>query len=82
VAHELRKGRGDLMGAAMANGGKILTESDPEVSEAIDFVEYYAATARELRALPTVTVEPRGVVVVVPPWNFPIAIPCGGSARP
>ena len=80
VAHELRKARGRLMGAALANGGKILTESDPEVSEAIDFVEYYAATARELRALDTLESSPLGVVVVVPPWNFPIAIPCGGVA--
>ncbi|MBI4954979.1 MAG: proline dehydrogenase family protein [Myxococcales bacterium] len=80
VAHELRKGRGDLMGAALADGGKLLTESDPEVSEAVDFVEYYAATARDFRALPTVEAKPKGVVVVVPPWNFPLAIPCGGVA--
>ncbi len=78
VAQEMRRARADLMGAAMADGGKLLTESDPEVSEAIDFVEFYAATAREFRALETVDVEPQGVVVVVPPWNFPIAIPCGG----
>jgi len=80
VAHELRRGRGDLLGAAMADGGKILSESDPEVSEAIDFVEYYAVTARELRGLDTVDATPKGVVVVVSPWNFPIAIPCGGVA--
>src|SRR4029077_10246333 len=55
-------------------------ESDPEVSEAVDFVEFYRATARYFYALPGVTVAPRGVVVVVPPWNFPIAIPCGGIA--
>ncbi|HZO16131.1 MAG TPA: aldehyde dehydrogenase family protein, partial [Polyangiaceae bacterium] len=80
VANELRKARGDLMGAALADGGKIFTESDPEVSEAIDFVDFYAATARDFRALPTVKAAPKGVVVVVPPWNFPIAIPCGGVA--
>lgn len=80
VAEELRRSRATLMGAALANGGKILTESDPEVSEAIDFVEFYAATARDFRALPTLESEPLGVVVVVPPWNFPIAIPCGGVA--
>ncbi len=78
VADELRRGRAELMGAALADGGKLLTESDPEVSEAIDFVEFYAVTARELRALTTVDAAPKGVVVVVPPWNFPIAIPCGG----
>jgi RHH-type proline utilization regulon transcriptional repressor/proline dehydrogenase/delta 1-pyrroline-5-carboxylate dehydrogenase len=78
AAHELRRARGDLMGAAMANGGKLFTESDPEVSEAIDFVQFYAASARALASLTTVESEPIGVVVVVPPWNFPIAIPCGG----
>jgi RHH-type proline utilization regulon transcriptional repressor/proline dehydrogenase/delta 1-pyrroline-5-carboxylate dehydrogenase len=80
VAQELRIGRGDMMGAAMADGGKIFTESDPEISEAIDFVEYYAATARDFRAMNSVEVEAQGVVVVVPPWNFPAAIPCGGIA--
>ncbi|RLB52185.1 MAG: proline dehydrogenase, partial [Deltaproteobacteria bacterium] len=80
AALELRRARGDLMGAALADGGKVLTESDPEVSEAIDFVQFYAASARSLNALPTVDVRPLGVVVVVPPWNFPIAIPAGGVA--
>jgi len=80
VAYQLRVARADLMGAALADGGKLLTESDPEVSEAIDFVEYYAATARVFQTMETVTATPRGVVVVVPPWNFPIAIPCGGVA--
>lgn len=80
VAHQLRISRGDLMGAAMAEAAKIFTESDPEVSEAIDFVEYYAASAKEMGEIDTVKAEPMGVVVVVPPWNFPIAIPCGGIA--
>jgi RHH-type proline utilization regulon transcriptional repressor/proline dehydrogenase/delta 1-pyrroline-5-carboxylate dehydrogenase len=80
AAHELRKARGDLMGAALADGGKLLSESDPEVTEAIDFVDYYAVTARAFRALDTVEAAAKGVVVVVPPWNFPIAIPCGGVA--
>ncbi len=78
VAHELRRGRADLIGAAMADGGKVITESDPEVSEAIDFAEFYPASARALRKLETVESRPKGVVAVVPPWNFPIAIPCGG----
>ena len=78
VAVELRRARGDLMGAALAEGGKTLLESDPEVSEAIDFVEFYSATARMFEDLPNAAVSSRGVVVVVAPWNFPIAIPCGG----
>jgi RHH-type proline utilization regulon transcriptional repressor/proline dehydrogenase/delta 1-pyrroline-5-carboxylate dehydrogenase len=80
VAQELRRSRGDLLWAALANSGKLLTEGDPEVSEAIDFVEFYRASAREFFELPTVTASPVGVVAVVPPWNFPIAIPCGGVA--
>ncbi|MEI9892825.1 MAG: bifunctional proline dehydrogenase/L-glutamate gamma-semialdehyde dehydrogenase [Chthoniobacter sp.] len=80
VAMELRRARGDLLWAALANGGKTLTESDPEVSEAIDFVEFYRASAREFFELPSVHARGLGVVVVVPPWNFPIAIPCGGMA--
>ncbi len=78
VAEELRRARGDLMGAALANTGKTLAESDPEVSEAVDFVEFYAETARAFHELPGVTAKGKGVVVVVSPWNFPIAIPCGG----
>jgi RHH-type proline utilization regulon transcriptional repressor/proline dehydrogenase/delta 1-pyrroline-5-carboxylate dehydrogenase len=80
VAQELRRARGDLMWAALANGGKTLAESDPEVSEAVDFVEFYRSTARFFFEQPGVKASPRGVVVVVPPWNFPIAIPCGGIA--
>jgi len=80
VAQELRMTRGDLMGAALADGGKTLMESDPEVSEAIDFLEFYRDTARWWQQLPTLRARPKGVVVVVPPWNFPIAIPCGGVA--
>jgi RHH-type proline utilization regulon transcriptional repressor/proline dehydrogenase/delta 1-pyrroline-5-carboxylate dehydrogenase len=80
VAQELREARGDLMGIALAEGGKTLSESDPEVSEAIDFVEFYARTADDFRDINGLTATPRGVVVVVSPWNFPIAIPCGGVA--
>jgi RHH-type proline utilization regulon transcriptional repressor/proline dehydrogenase/delta 1-pyrroline-5-carboxylate dehydrogenase len=80
VAQELRKARGALIHAAIANGGKTIAEADPEVSEAVDFVEFYRASARAFYELPQVHCFPRGVVAVVPPWNFPIAIPCGGIA--
>ncbi len=80
VAQALREARGDLMGAALADGGKTLPESDPEVSEAVDFLEFYRATARWWQQLPALKAEGNGVVVVVSPWNFPIAIPCGGVA--
>ena len=80
VADEVRLARGSLMGATLAEGGKTLLESDPEVSEAVDFIEFYSQSALTLDQLEGVTAQGRGVVVVVAPWNFPIAIPCGGIA--
>ncbi len=80
AAQQIRVRRADLIGAAMAEGGKTIAESDPEVSEAIDFVEFYAAAALELQQDVRSCARPVGAVVVISPWNFPIAIPCGGVA--
>jgi RHH-type proline utilization regulon transcriptional repressor/proline dehydrogenase/delta 1-pyrroline-5-carboxylate dehydrogenase len=80
VAQRIRERRADLMGIALAEGGKVLLESDPEVSEAVDFCEFYARSAEAFAELPDVEAQGTGVVAVVPPWNFPIAIPCGGVA--
>ena len=80
VAQELRIARGDLIGAAIADAGKTIAESDPEVSEAIDFVEFYAKCALDLQMDLSLGAKPSGIVAVVSPWNFPIAIPCGGIA--
>ena len=80
VAQELRVARSELIGAAIADAGKTILESDPEVSEAIDFVEFYARCAFELQKDTSLGAKPSGVVVVISPWNFPIAIPCGGIA--
>jgi RHH-type transcriptional regulator, proline utilization regulon repressor / proline dehydrogenase / delta 1-pyrroline-5-carboxylate dehydrogenase len=66
--------------------GKALQEADAEVSEAIDFCRYYAAEMERLekgidRNLPGETNSyrywPRGIAVVISPWNFPLAIPTG-----
>ena len=78
AAREIRLARGDLIGAAMAETGKILTEADPEVSEAVDFVEYYPYSKRLFKDLKGVVSKGRGAGLVISPWNFPIAIPCGG----
>lgn len=78
VAQNLRVRRGDLIGAMLAEGGKTVTEADPEVSEAIDFCEFYPLTAKYWDEFPTISTRPRGVVAVITPWNFPLAIPCGG----
>jgi RHH-type proline utilization regulon transcriptional repressor/proline dehydrogenase/delta 1-pyrroline-5-carboxylate dehydrogenase len=78
VAAELRKARADLIGAAAANTGKVFTEADVEVSEAIDFAEYYPLSVKRFHDIDTLQARGKGVGVVVSPWNFPIAIPCGG----
>ncbi len=80
VADLLAIARGELMGAMLAEGGKLLSESDPEVSEAIDFCRFYGRSAEYFHHVPGLEAEGRGVVVVVSPWNFPLAIPCGGVA--
>ncbi len=78
VATAIREARGDLIGAAAANTGKVFTEADVEVSEAVDFCEYYPLSVKHFLDIDTVEGEGKGVGVVVSPWNFPIAIPCGG----
>jgi 1-pyrroline-5-carboxylate dehydrogenase len=67
--------------------GKTWPEADADVSEAIDFCEYYAREMQRL-AGPQPVVQlpgehdemiyiPLGVSVVIPPWNFPLAILVG-----
>lgn len=77
AAVELRRARQELIRALVLDGGKRLEEADAEVSEAIDFAEYYAATAEELER--EYETAPWGLVLVTPPWNFPLAIPLGGA---
>jgi RHH-type transcriptional regulator, proline utilization regulon repressor / proline dehydrogenase / delta 1-pyrroline-5-carboxylate dehydrogenase len=79
VADELVERRGALVGVMAHEAGKTVAEADPEVSEAIDFARWYADRALELDAVAGATFEPLGVVVVAPPWNFPVAIPAGGA---
>ena len=78
VANKIRERRGDLIGVAAAEVGKVFSETDVEVSEAIDFVEYYSYSAVSFEAFSNLKMTGKGVGVVVPPWNFPIAIPVGG----
>jgi RHH-type proline utilization regulon transcriptional repressor/proline dehydrogenase/delta 1-pyrroline-5-carboxylate dehydrogenase len=55
------------------DAGKTVAESDPEVGEAIDFARFYATTAQNFGES-----TPLGTILVIPPWNFPYAIPMGG----
>jgi RHH-type proline utilization regulon transcriptional repressor/proline dehydrogenase/delta 1-pyrroline-5-carboxylate dehydrogenase len=78
AARALEARRAELIEVAADETGKVFAEADVEVSEAVDFANYYAATARELDAVPGAVFEPVGLTVVAPPWNFPLAIPAGG----
>ncbi|UFU05542.1 bifunctional proline dehydrogenase/L-glutamate gamma-semialdehyde dehydrogenase [Ruania halotolerans] len=81
VSDELEARRGELVTVAAHEGGKTVAESDPEVSEAIDFARYYADMAEQIEQIEEaegLVFSPDGVVLVTPPWNFPIAIPAGG----
>ena len=66
--------------------GKVLPEADAEVSEAVDFCRYYADEMERLDQGYSYDVagetnryiyQPRGVAVVISPWNFPLAIATG-----
>lgn len=78
LASLLRQKRGVLICAMVADGGKTVEEADVEISEAIDFAEYYRRKIQELNQIEDVEWSPKGTVLVTPPWNFPCAIPLGG----
>jgi RHH-type proline utilization regulon transcriptional repressor/proline dehydrogenase/delta 1-pyrroline-5-carboxylate dehydrogenase len=83
----MRERRLELAALEVRECAKPWPEADGDVCEAIDFLQYYARQAIELdagRELVQVSGErnelhyvPRGVVAVISPWNFPLAIPCG-----
>lgn len=78
VANQVRARRGDLIGVAAAEVGKVFTETDVEISEAVDFLEFYSHSVRYFEKMENIQLKGKGVGLVVPPWNFPIAIPIGG----
>jgi len=80
VSNKLKERRDDLIGVAAAEVGKVFTETDVEVSEAVDFVEFYPYSANYFDKYENIEFSGKGVGVVVPPWNFPVAIPLGGVA--
>jgi RHH-type proline utilization regulon transcriptional repressor/proline dehydrogenase/delta 1-pyrroline-5-carboxylate dehydrogenase len=82
----LRRRRFELAAWQVYECAKPWREADADLAEAIDFCEYYAREMIRLaepqhRDVPGETNRlewiPRGVAVVIPPWNFPLAIPCG-----
>jgi RHH-type proline utilization regulon transcriptional repressor/proline dehydrogenase/delta 1-pyrroline-5-carboxylate dehydrogenase len=74
----LEQRRADLISAMIHEGSKTIAQADPEVSEAVDFARYYADRTLGLDKIDGAAFEPFGVIAVVPPWNFPVAIPAGG----
>jgi RHH-type transcriptional regulator, proline utilization regulon repressor / proline dehydrogenase / delta 1-pyrroline-5-carboxylate dehydrogenase len=86
AADLLEARRHELNAWMVFEAGKPLPQADVEVSEAADFCRYYAA---EMERLDTEIVydvagetdryfyRPKGIVLVISPWNFPLAIPTG-----
>jgi RHH-type proline utilization regulon transcriptional repressor/proline dehydrogenase/delta 1-pyrroline-5-carboxylate dehydrogenase len=79
VGRGLRRARGELIAVMLLDAGKQVEQADAEVSEASDFADYYAANYLEHAAHADYALAPKGVVVVTPPWNFPLAIPSSGT---
>jgi 1-pyrroline-5-carboxylate dehydrogenase len=83
----LRKRKFEFDAWLVYEAGKTWAEAEADVAEAIDFCEYYALQARKL-AQPDPVVQlsgerdemvylPLGVGIIIPPWNFPLAIMVG-----
>lgn len=89
AAAEMRRRKFELSAWMVYECGKPWIEADADVAEAIDFCLYYAGEMRRLAVprqidLPgeenTLSYRPRGVAVVIAPWNFPLAILTGMTA--
>ena len=89
AADWMRQRRDELAALQCFEAAKPWDQADGDVCEAIDFCEYYgrevlrlAASAADLVQSPPgeanrMTYQGKGVTVVIAPWNFPLAIPCG-----
>ena len=87
VARILRLRKFEFDAWMVFEAGKTWIEAEAEIAEAIDFCEYYAREMQRLSG-PQAVVQlpgehdemiyiPLGVGVVIPPWNFPLAILAG-----
>lgn len=87
AAQIMRDRKHRISSLIIRESGKPWREADADTAEAIDFCEYYADEMIRL-ANPRRTMEvageddfyfyqPRGVALVIAPWNFPFAIACG-----
>jgi RHH-type transcriptional regulator, proline utilization regulon repressor / proline dehydrogenase / delta 1-pyrroline-5-carboxylate dehydrogenase len=87
AAEILERRRFELSALEVFEVGKPWAEADGDIREAIDFCTFYARRMR-LIGRPRLTQNvpgeesyqhywPRGVALVIAPWNFPMAILCG-----
>ncbi|MCU1513484.1 MAG: aldehyde dehydrogenase family protein [Microbacteriaceae bacterium] len=77
AADALAERRSELIEVMASETGKTIAEGDVEVSEAIDFARYYAEQARLIETIDNADFVAPRLIVVTPPWNFPVAIPAG-----
>ncbi|MFN0054213.1 MAG: L-glutamate gamma-semialdehyde dehydrogenase [Planctomycetales bacterium] len=86
IGAKIRERRFELAAWQVVECGKPWAEADAEVAEAVDFCLYYAQEMRRLAPPRQCDVpgeensyfyRPRGVAVVIAPWNFPLAILTG-----
>jgi len=90
AAAAMRGRRDELSGIIIKENGKDWRNADADVTETIDFCEFYARCAvplferrrlgRFIGELDETWYQPRGVAVVISPWNFPLAISGGMTA--
>jgi len=64
----------ELAGFCVKEAGKTLRDALSDVREAIDFCRYYAVEAEKLVQAHGARLRPRGPILCISPWNFPVAI--------
>ncbi len=72
LADNLELYQDELIAICIKEAGKTPADSVAEVREAVDFCRYYAGNASQLMVNNAIV--PRGVVLCISPWNFPLAI--------
>lgn len=82
ASRALESRRAELIEVAASETGKVLAEADVEVSEAVDFAAYYAATARELDRVSGAVFQPASVTVVTRRGTSRSPSPPAACSRP
>ena len=92
LAELMRRDKYELAALQCFEAGKNWAEAEADVCEALDFAAYYAREAVRLAEPVRVThfrgeeneshLIPIGAGVVIPPWNFPLAILTGMTLGP